>query len=212
MLALAVLLAAGAVTRAQPPKKDPPQVEIVFCIDTTGSMGDMLDVMCEKVFAICGKVKAAKQNPDLKVGLVAYKDRGDVYVTKATTMTSDLDFIYGELKGLTADGKPLPLNDEFRLRTEKAKDGDTRPILDYAVFHSSSRVVAISTAAAGPNGVAVQFRSLPEGKVLATLDKVGAFPNEYTGLPIAYSRDGTLFGAIDAAGRVRIWRQSGFVE
>ena len=38
--------------------------------------------------------------PDLKVGLVAFRDRGDDYITKVTDLTDDLDAIHGHLKEL----------------------------------------------------------------------------------------------------------------
>lgn len=80
------------------------QVEVVFCLDTTGSMGGLLDGAKAKVWAMCSQIAGGKPTPDLKVGLVAYKDRGDEYVTKVVPLNRDLDAIHAELNKLTAAG------------------------------------------------------------------------------------------------------------
>jgi von Willebrand factor type A domain len=100
-LAFAALPALSAPVPA-PVKK--PQVEVVFCLDTTGSMGGLLDGAKAKIWAICNQIAGGKPTPDLKVGLVAFKDRGDEYVTKVFDLTTDLDSIHGELKKFTAAG------------------------------------------------------------------------------------------------------------
>ncbi|HUW55914.1 MAG TPA: VWA domain-containing protein, partial [Planctomycetota bacterium] len=47
---------------------------------------------------------SARPTPRIKMGLVAYRDRGDAYVTKRTELTSDLDAVYRELMDYAADG------------------------------------------------------------------------------------------------------------
>ncbi len=79
-----------------PAKK--PKVEVVFCLDTTGSMGGLIDGAKAKVWAICNQIAGGKPTPDLKVGLVAYRDKGDAYVTKVFDLTDDLDTVHAELK------------------------------------------------------------------------------------------------------------------
>src|SRR4051812_41827877 len=89
----------------QPEKKaDRPKVEIVFCLDTTGSMGGLIEGAKAKVWAICNQVAGGKPAPDLKVGLVAFRDRGDEYVTKVFDLTDDLDAVYSDLKKFVAAG------------------------------------------------------------------------------------------------------------
>ncbi len=79
-------------------------VEVVFCIDTTGSMGGLLRGAQEKIWAICNQVAGGKPVPTLKVGLVAYRDKGDQYITRVTDLSRDLDSIHKELMGLQAAG------------------------------------------------------------------------------------------------------------
>jgi hypothetical protein len=42
--------------------------------------------------------------PEISVGLIAYRDRGDQYVTKITPLTQDLDEVYYDLMQYTAGG------------------------------------------------------------------------------------------------------------
>ena len=86
------------------PVSKKPKVEVVFCLDTTGSMGNLIEGAKAKIWAICNQIANGKPTPDLKVGLVAYRDKGDAYVTKVFELTDDLDAIHGHLKGFKADG------------------------------------------------------------------------------------------------------------
>ena len=87
---------------AAPSKK--PQVEVVFCLDTTGSMGGLIEAAKQKIWAISNQVASGKPSPELKVGLVAYRDKGDAYVTKVSDLSSDLDAVYATLKTFQAQG------------------------------------------------------------------------------------------------------------
>ena len=56
-------------------------LEMVFVIDTTGSMGGLIDGAKQKVWSIVNEVQQRSSHPAVKVGLVAYRDRGDAYIT-----------------------------------------------------------------------------------------------------------------------------------
>ncbi len=79
-------------------------LEMVFVIDTTGSMGGLIEGAKQKVWSIVNDVMQRKDRPNVKIGLVAYRDNGDVYVTKVTALTDDLDKIYSNLMDYQADG------------------------------------------------------------------------------------------------------------
>src|SRR6516162_5260889 len=81
-----------------------PKVEVVFCLDTTGSMGGLIEGAKQKIWAICNQSAGGKPSPDLKVGLVAYRDRGDEYITKVFDLTDDLDAVHGNIKKFQAAG------------------------------------------------------------------------------------------------------------
>jgi Mg-chelatase subunit ChlD len=80
------------------------QVEVVFCLDTTDSMGGLLQGAKQKIWAMCNQIAGGKPTPDLQVGLVAYRDRGDAYITNISPLTRDLDHIQTEINALEAKG------------------------------------------------------------------------------------------------------------
>src|SRR3990167_3772246 len=69
------------------------QVDIVFAVDTTGSMGGLLDGAKRTVWSIANQVRDLEKDANLRVGLVAYRDIGDAYVTKDFALTDDLDAV-----------------------------------------------------------------------------------------------------------------------
>jgi len=103
-LTLAACLVAAAQTPTPEKHEAPPQVEVVFVLDTTGSMGGLLEGAKKKIWSIASEIARGKPSPRIKIGLVAYRDKGDAYVTKVTDLSEDLDKIYGELLSFKADG------------------------------------------------------------------------------------------------------------
>lgn len=80
------------------------QIEIVFVLDTTSSMSGLIHAAKEKIWSIASTMASAQQNPDIKMGLVAFRDRGDDYVTKVFDLSDDLDTMYANLMDLRAQG------------------------------------------------------------------------------------------------------------
>jgi len=95
---------ARAADATPPVKAKKPRVEVVFCLDTTGSMGGLIEAAKQKIWQISNQIASGKPVPDLKIGLVAYRDRGDVYITKVIDLSDDLDAIHGHLRGFQAQG------------------------------------------------------------------------------------------------------------
>ena len=81
-----------------------PEVEVVFVLDTTSSMAGLIQAAKEKIWSIASTMASANQNPNIKMGLVAFRDRGDDYVTKVFDLSDDLDSMYAELMALQAQG------------------------------------------------------------------------------------------------------------
>jgi hypothetical protein len=81
-----------------------PRIEVAFVLDTTGSMGGLIEGAKSKIWSIANELVAATPRPEIRMGLVAYRDRGDTYVTQIHDLSPDLDAIYGSLRGLVADG------------------------------------------------------------------------------------------------------------
>jgi hypothetical protein len=80
------------------------RVDLVFAVDTTGSMGGLLDGAKRTVWSIASHIRQVDPNADLRVGLVAYRDLGDEYVTKDLPLTTDLDAVFAELSSYVAAG------------------------------------------------------------------------------------------------------------
>ncbi len=87
-----------------PPPQSRPQVDVVFVLDTTGSMSSLLDGAKKKIWEIARFIAQGQPAPDLRIGLVAYRDIGDEYVTKFFDLTDDLDGVYQNLSALSAAG------------------------------------------------------------------------------------------------------------
>jgi len=81
-----------------------PKIEVVFVLDTTGSMSGLIDAAKEKIWSIASTMASAQNAPDIKMGLVAFRDRGDEYITKNVALSSDLDSMYAQLMDFEADG------------------------------------------------------------------------------------------------------------
>jgi Mg-chelatase subunit ChlD len=81
-----------------------PTIELVFVIDTTGSMGGLIEGAKQKVWSIVNDVMKSPSKPSVRMGLVAYRDHGDAYVTQVTPVTRDLDNVYNTLMAYKAEG------------------------------------------------------------------------------------------------------------
>lgn len=81
-----------------------PVVDVVFVLDTTGSMSGLIQTAKEKIWSIATTMASAQPTPEIRVGLVAYRDRGDDYVTKKVDLSGDLDSVYAALMDFQAGG------------------------------------------------------------------------------------------------------------
>jgi Mg-chelatase subunit ChlD len=138
-----------------------PRVEVVFVLDTTGSMGGLIVAAKEKIWAIANTLATAKPAPHIEMGLVGYRDRKDEYITKKTDLTIDLDEIYGKLMAFQAKGGgdgPESVNaalHEAVTQMKWSKDdatlrliflvGDAPPHMDYkddVKYHTTCEIAA----------------------------------------------------------------------
>jgi hypothetical protein len=88
----------------QPPPAAPPTVEVVFALDTTGSMSGLIDGAKRKIWSLVDFITSAQPQPRVRVGLVAYRDRGDAYVTRFYDLSSDMDAVFERLSSFRAEG------------------------------------------------------------------------------------------------------------
>ncbi|HEX8263591.1 MAG TPA: vWA domain-containing protein, partial [Allosphingosinicella sp.] len=78
--------------------------DLMLAIDTTGSMGDEISYLKSELRAILADIRRAHPGLDIRLGLVAYRDLGDVYVTRTYPFTADLDSMQAHLRAQYADG------------------------------------------------------------------------------------------------------------
>lgn len=100
----AVVAVSAAPVEAAEPAQAPPRIDVVFVLDTTGSMSGLIEGAKAKIWSIANGIASATPRPELRIGLVAYRDVGDEYVTKLTPLSDDLDAVYADLMKLRADG------------------------------------------------------------------------------------------------------------
>ena len=81
-----------------------PKIDVVFVLDTTGSMSGLIQTAKDKIWSIATTMASAQPTPEIRIGLVAYRDRGDRYVTKVVDLSDDLDSVYATLMDFQADG------------------------------------------------------------------------------------------------------------
>lgn len=81
-----------------------PRLDVVFCVDTTGSMSDEIDVVKRKMREMIANIAVGKPTPDVRFGLVIYRDRGDEYVSKRYELTRDIDAVVEYINEIEATG------------------------------------------------------------------------------------------------------------
>lgn len=97
---IALLLAAAAAS----PNSPRPRIDVAFALDTTGSMADEIEVVKTKIVEIARGISAGQPRPDVRFGVIAYRDRGDLYVTRAFAFSREIADVQKALAGLGADG------------------------------------------------------------------------------------------------------------
>jgi Mg-chelatase subunit ChlD len=148
-----IALASHAVSASKSKSNDAaakpakPRIEVCFVLDTTGSMSGLIEGAKQKIWSIANEMVAAKPTPEIRIGLVGYRDRGDEYVVKTFALTNDIDAVYANLRAFRAEGggdTPESVNealDEAVNKMEWRQDrrvlkiiflvGDAPPHMDY---------------------------------------------------------------------------------
>jgi hypothetical protein len=104
MIIILVLVTLAAGTAFGAKTKESPKVDVVFVLDTTGSMSGLIEGAKLKIWSIANSIVGGTPTPDLRVGLVGYRDVGDDYVTRVFDLSGDLDEVYANLMSFAAGG------------------------------------------------------------------------------------------------------------
>jgi hypothetical protein len=131
-----------------PQKRVLPQtrtVDVAFILDTTGSMGEEITAVKHTIERVTEGLTGA--NVRARIGMVEFKDRGDIFVTRIHPMTTDLRRFSREVAQVSASGggdTPESVNEGVHVGVHDldwGRDsvarlafliGDAPPHLDYA--------------------------------------------------------------------------------
>ncbi|GIK79908.1 MAG: VWA domain-containing protein [Pseudorhodoplanes sp.] len=143
-----IALAAIASPAVTSPAAAKPVVEVAFVLDTTGSMSRLIEGAKRKIWSIATAIVEANADAEIRMGLVAYRDIGDEYVTRTFELTADIQDLYAKLLQLEARGGgdwPESVNEALQAGVEKLNwssgpdtwrilflVGDAPPHMDYA--------------------------------------------------------------------------------
>jgi hypothetical protein len=125
-----------------------PTIEVAFVLDTTGSMGGLIEGAKRKIWSIATAIADGNADADIRMGLVAYRDIGDDYVTRTYDLTTDIQDLYANLLAVKARGGgdwPESVNEALDVAINKLQwtpgsearrivfvVGDAPPHMDYA--------------------------------------------------------------------------------
>ena len=126
-------------------------LDILFLLDSTGSMEDEIDQIKDTLLSIASRISDLPSQPDLRLGMVAYRDRGDEFVTRLYDFEPDAARFLDTIRGVVAYGggdEPESLNEALHVavhdpdwRLENAVRlmfliADAPPHLDYEQDYS----------------------------------------------------------------------------
>ncbi len=156
--ALAAITTLHAAEKAPEPR---PKVEVTFVLDSTGSMGGLIEGAKEKIWTIANSIIARDPKPEVRIGLLSYRDRGDEYVTRRHDLSDDIDTVFSNLRQFQAAGggdTPESVNQALHeavalMSWSKDKDttriiflvGDCPPHMDYqddVKYHETCKIAA----------------------------------------------------------------------
>ena len=113
-------------------KKERETIEVCFVLDTTGSMGGLIEGAKQKIWSIANEILSSKPTPDLRIGLIGYRDRRDKYVTQVHDLSEDIDDVYAKLMKFQAQGggdTPESVNQALHEAVTKIKWDENRKVL-----------------------------------------------------------------------------------
>jgi hypothetical protein len=129
-------------------------LDLLFILDTTGSMGEEIQRLKTTIELINLNLTSLSTRPQVRFGMVLYKDRGDEYVTEVVPFTEDLQRFQATLERVEASGggdtpEDLQAALQDAMRMSWTRTGvrlgfivtDAPPHLDYGQAYSYARAV-----------------------------------------------------------------------
>ncbi len=79
-------------------------LDLLFLLDATGSMADEINQIKATLLSISDRIGDLPSRPDLRFGMVTYRDRGDDFVTRLYDFDADVPAFLGAIQDVVADG------------------------------------------------------------------------------------------------------------
>lgn len=80
------------------------RADVMFVVDATGSMEDEIAYLKKELEDVVAQVKTSQPNLALQIGSVFYRDEGDKYVTRSSSLSASTDATINFINGQSADG------------------------------------------------------------------------------------------------------------
>jgi hypothetical protein len=113
------------------------KLDVLFLLDATGSMGDEISSIQQTIDSIATRINQFEPHPELRFGLVSYRDRGDAYVTNLdSNFTADVSSFRQALLQVRADGggdTPEDLNSGLQVALQQMSWSDNAVRLVFLV-------------------------------------------------------------------------------
>ncbi|MXY87561.1 MAG: VWA domain-containing protein [Dehalococcoidia bacterium] len=131
-------------------------LDVLFLLDSTGSMADEIGQIKATLLSIATRISDLPSQPDLRMGMVAYRDRGDEFVTRLFDFEAEPARFLETIHGVVADGGddyPESLNEAFHVAVHEPQwrrgdairlmflIADAPPHLDYQDDYSYADVM-----------------------------------------------------------------------
>ncbi|HET6572200.1 MAG TPA: vWA domain-containing protein [Fimbriiglobus sp.] len=104
----ALLFAPQAVSACSPAPAKPKAIDLVVCLDVSGSMNGLIDSAKIRLWDVVNELATVKPTPNLRVALYSYGNpaygQASGYVRKEIDLTTDLDEVYAKLNALRING------------------------------------------------------------------------------------------------------------
>ena len=93
-------------------------LDVLFLLDSTGSMADEIDRIKDTLLSISARISDLPSQPDLRLGMVSYRDREDEYITRVFDFDADAARFSDTIRSVQADGggdEPESLNEALHV-------------------------------------------------------------------------------------------------
>jgi Mg-chelatase subunit ChlD len=80
------------------------QLDVMFVIDATGSMGDEIIRLKSSFDSVASRITSLEGQPNLRLAMTVFRDEGDAFVTQSTDFTTDVAAFRGALAKVQAGG------------------------------------------------------------------------------------------------------------